>query len=337
MPWCVPFVVALFVIAGTPRAQGQTPQTPAPQTPAPPPSTAAPPPGTPTAAPVTAPRVLRSVKPTYTRNAMLRRLEGDVIVRAVVDVSGRVSDATIAQSLDPELDQEALKAIQQWQFAPATANGVPVNMAIRAVITFNLRNNPRPAFGAWPTGFMAVTGRRVPTAEQRVSAGDVTLTVPVLDGWDVASDKEPGHLMLLRQPQGGLFAIEPLQSVSVPITAPLSAHDLDVVSAAIVRGAGSPATPIAVGQVEAQGHTWVWVDMDLDSTQSAPAALFDDPKRFVGVHRWVFATTVGDRTVVVSCRAYVPAAANAADAAKPLEQMAADFTEFVQRLTISSR
>src|SRR5690348_16866824 len=106
MPWPVPFVVALFVIAGAPRAQGQPPQTP-PQTPAQPPSTTAPPSGTTTSAPVTAPRVLRSVKPTFTRNAMLRRLEGDVIVRAVVDASGRVSEATIAQSLDPELDQEA--------------------------------------------------------------------------------------------------------------------------------------------------------------------------------------------------------------------------------------
>jgi protein TonB len=334
MPWSVPLVVALLVIARTPQAQGQTPAPgpPAPGTAAP--AVTVPPSSAPAAAPITAPRVVRTVKPAYPRSAMLRRLEGDVIVRAVVDTSGRVSDARIAQSLDPELDQEALRAIQQWQFAPASANGVPVETAIRAVITFNLRNNPRPAFGEWPAGFVASAGRRLAaSAEQRVTSGSTTITIPVLDGWEVASDKEPGHLLLLRHPQGGVFAIEPLQSVSVPITAALPSHELDVVSAAIVKALGT-ATPKAVGQVDARGRTWVWVDLDLDAGTTPPAGLFDDPKRFAGAHRWAFATTVGDRTVVVSCRVYVPATANAADSAKPLEQMAADFTEFVQRLTI---
>ena len=59
------------------------------------------------------PRVLREVKPEYTREAMLRRISGNVWVSAVIPADGVPTNLIVYRSLDPEfgLDQMALAAV----------------------------------------------------------------------------------------------------------------------------------------------------------------------------------------------------------------------------------
>jgi TonB family protein len=75
------------------------------------------------------------VKALYTDGAQAAKIEGDVIMRAVILPDGTVRDVTVTKSLDRVygLDQQAVEAVRQWVFKPATKDGKPV--AVRMAIT----------------------------------------------------------------------------------------------------------------------------------------------------------------------------------------------------------
>ncbi len=64
---------------------------------------------------------------------------GDCLVRLIVDASGNPQDPRIVKSLDPGLDQEAIKAVMKYRFKPAMRNGQPVPVFITIAINFKLR------------------------------------------------------------------------------------------------------------------------------------------------------------------------------------------------------
>lgn len=88
---------------------------------------------------VTAPVLVREVKPQYTENAKARRVQGTVEVAAVVLSDGTVGDVRVTKSLDTELDQQAVKAAKQWTFKPGTKDGKPVDVEVQIELTFTLR------------------------------------------------------------------------------------------------------------------------------------------------------------------------------------------------------
>lgn len=90
---------------------------------------------------VTLPRVVREVKPKYTRAAMQAKIEGTVWVSCVVTVDGDVSDVKVTKSLDTTygLDREAVDAASQWKFKPGQKDGKPVPVRITIELTFTLR------------------------------------------------------------------------------------------------------------------------------------------------------------------------------------------------------
>src|SRR6185436_1861848 len=67
---------------------------------------------------VTTPRVLVQVKPTFTDDALVRRIHGSVTLELVVTREGRPVHIRVIRSLDPGLDQEAVRAAAQWRFEP---------------------------------------------------------------------------------------------------------------------------------------------------------------------------------------------------------------------------
>ena len=89
---------------------------------------------------VKAPVLTREVKPKYTEDAMRRQVEGSVEVEAVVLADGTVGDVTLKKSLDPDLDQEAVKATKQWTFRPGTKHAKPVDVLVDIELMFTLRS-----------------------------------------------------------------------------------------------------------------------------------------------------------------------------------------------------
>jgi len=90
---------------------------------------------------VEAPRVVREVKPQYTADAMRAKVQGVVLIEAVVLPDGTVGNVHVLRSLDQTfgLDQEALKAAKQWRFVPGTRFGRPVSVLVNIELAFTLR------------------------------------------------------------------------------------------------------------------------------------------------------------------------------------------------------
>lgn len=90
---------------------------------------------------VTAPRVIKEVKPAYTAEAMRAKVQGVVWLRCIVLPDGTVGRVEVVRSLDSTfgLDQEAVKAARQWRFMPGTRQGEPVSVRITIELTFTLR------------------------------------------------------------------------------------------------------------------------------------------------------------------------------------------------------
>jgi TonB family protein len=87
------------------------------------------------------PVVIKQVKPAYTTAALQARLQGVVLMEAVVLPDGSVGDVRILRSLDRQmgLDDEAIKAVKQWRFRPGTRLGRPVPFLVNIELTFTLR------------------------------------------------------------------------------------------------------------------------------------------------------------------------------------------------------
>jgi len=57
---------------------------------------------------------------------LLNGMVGDEIVEITIDRDGKIIEMRVLQSLGPQVDQKVLAALEDWHFAPATRNGVPI-------------------------------------------------------------------------------------------------------------------------------------------------------------------------------------------------------------------
>lgn len=90
---------------------------------------------------VLAPRLLKDVKPRYSAEAMAAKVTGAVVMEAVVEADGTVGEIRIKRSLDREfgLDDEAVRTLKKWVFAPGTRDGIAVPVLVEVEMTFSLR------------------------------------------------------------------------------------------------------------------------------------------------------------------------------------------------------
>jgi len=84
------------------------------------------------------PRKIVNVDPTYPPIARAGRVEGVVILEAVLDESGRVESVRVLRTI-PLLDQAAVDAVKQWRFTPTLLSGVPVPVVMTVTVRFTLR------------------------------------------------------------------------------------------------------------------------------------------------------------------------------------------------------
>ncbi len=89
---------------------------------------------------VTAPRVLSEVKPRYTSQALVDKIQGSVWLELIVTREGRVDQIRVVRSLDPRgLDNEAINAVREWRFEPGRLAGTPVDVLVTVAIDFWIR------------------------------------------------------------------------------------------------------------------------------------------------------------------------------------------------------
>jgi len=88
---------------------------------------------------VTLPRCEHCPNPRYTKAASNRRVQGTVVLSAVIDPKGRVSDAFVYKKLDPDLDRRAVEAVRGWNLTPAmNVDGKPVSCRVPIEVIFRL-------------------------------------------------------------------------------------------------------------------------------------------------------------------------------------------------------
>ena len=88
---------------------------------------------------VTPPRLLKEVRADYTDEARRANVEGEVVLEIVVRRDGTVGDVRILQRLGSGLDQRAVQAVRQWQFAPSRLRGAAVDVIVEVSVEFKLR------------------------------------------------------------------------------------------------------------------------------------------------------------------------------------------------------
>jgi len=86
------------------------------------------------------PELIHRVEPAYPEALRQGRIEGAVVLEAVVTESGEVSDLKVVRSTRPELEEPALSAVRQWRYRPATFQGRPVRVYLTITTNFRLRD-----------------------------------------------------------------------------------------------------------------------------------------------------------------------------------------------------
>src|SRR5215510_10348701 len=85
---------------------------------------------------VTAPKLLSKIDPAYTEEARAAKISGTVVLELVVDENGSADEVQVTKPLDPGLDQNAMAAVLQLRFAPATKDGKPVRVQATIEVNF---------------------------------------------------------------------------------------------------------------------------------------------------------------------------------------------------------
>ena len=80
------------------------------------------------------PGLIKKVEPRYPPIAQTARIEGKVVVDAVIRKDGTVSDVTILSSSNKMFEQACVDAVRQWRFTPG-----PQDVVLTVTVNFTLR------------------------------------------------------------------------------------------------------------------------------------------------------------------------------------------------------
>jgi protein TonB len=81
--------------------------------------------------------LIHAVPPQYPPEAGRERIEGTVVLLAVIGSDGSVQDVQVVSGV-PILAQAAIEAVKQWQYKPYLLNGVPVEIDSRITVNFTM-------------------------------------------------------------------------------------------------------------------------------------------------------------------------------------------------------
>jgi TonB family protein len=100
-------------------------------------SSTIPPPRMTVPAKVTAAAIVTHTTPRYPPQARADHIQGDVILHAIIDKEGYISELQVLAG-DDLLAQSALEAVRQWRYKPMQFDGEPAEVDTTITITFSL-------------------------------------------------------------------------------------------------------------------------------------------------------------------------------------------------------
>lgn len=86
---------------------------------------------------VTAGMLIHKVEPPYPALAKQARVQGNVVLKAIIDREGNIEDLQLVSG-HPMLVPAAIQAVKQWHYRPYLLNGVPVEVETNITVIFTL-------------------------------------------------------------------------------------------------------------------------------------------------------------------------------------------------------
>jgi protein TonB len=83
------------------------------------------------------PTLTYRVDPVYPLLAVVRQIEGVVVLEAIVDEEGRVENLRVLRS-PGVFEQAAVEAVRQWRYSPVILNGRPEKFILTVTVLFRL-------------------------------------------------------------------------------------------------------------------------------------------------------------------------------------------------------
>jgi protein TonB len=84
------------------------------------------------------PRKIKNVAPIYPTIAQSSRVQGKVVLEALIGLDGRVDHVRVLQPV-ALLTEPAIAAVRQWVFTPTKLNGEPVQVIMTVTVDFRLQ------------------------------------------------------------------------------------------------------------------------------------------------------------------------------------------------------
>jgi protein TonB len=83
--------------------------------------------------------LIHRVEPPYPPLAKAARVQGEVVLSAIISVNGEIENLQLASG-HPMLVPAALTAVRQWRYKPYLLNGQPVEVETTITVIFALTN-----------------------------------------------------------------------------------------------------------------------------------------------------------------------------------------------------
>jgi TonB family protein len=90
-----------------------------------------------TPADLSGPSPIKKSDPRYPPTLVNEHVEGEVVLYAVIRADGSVDSVELVRGLDQQLDANAMEALSQWKFRPASRQGAPVDLEAIVHIPFH--------------------------------------------------------------------------------------------------------------------------------------------------------------------------------------------------------
>jgi periplasmic protein TonB len=81
--------------------------------------------------------LVQKVEPTYPPLARAARVQGDVVLSAIIDSNGQITNLQLVSG-HPMLVPAAIAAVKQWRYKPYLLNGQPVEVETTITVIFSL-------------------------------------------------------------------------------------------------------------------------------------------------------------------------------------------------------
>jgi TonB family protein len=81
----------------------------------------------------------RKVDPKYPQTLIKEKVDGEVILYAIIRKDGTVDSIQLVRGIDPQLDKNSMDALSRWVFRPGARDGEPVDLEAVVHIPFHFR------------------------------------------------------------------------------------------------------------------------------------------------------------------------------------------------------